>query len=568
LLSVAFAVSLVLCRLVQLQGIEAAHYRVMSQQQRVATQTIPAVRGEIVSSDGAILAMTMRTATVYADPPLMKSTTFAAVAAKLSGLLHMNPATIVRLLQHPSSPDYVKLKESVIASTADAVSKLGLPGIALTPTYQRAYPGGSLAAPLVGFIRTSPRSGAMTGVSGLEELYNSLLAGRGGRVVYEQGTNGQPIPGTESTVTEAVPAGNLRLTIQSDIQWKAEQECALQVARTKAKNCTVVVMQPSTGKILAFAQYPTFNPVAPASMWATRDIAVENVFPPGSTAKVITAAAAFKYAGMTPDTSFVVPDAIRWHGAVYHDAEAHKTQRYTIAGIIAHSLNDGMIQVAAHVRPKDQYQMFRAFGIGSYSGLGLPGESHGIISPPRLWTGGASNTRYQLSFGQSVSVTAIQMASVYATIANGGVRVAPTLVAGHTTSDGDYVRSARPASRRVISRHTAGQLMRILEQVPVIYNQAGQPWGMIPGYTVAAKTGTAQEPHNTYGSSFIGIAPATSKGLVVAVNLQDPRKGSYFGIDVAGPVFNAVMKFALTSMKIPPHGAHVPAVPLTVPSTG
>jgi cell division protein FtsI (penicillin-binding protein 3) len=110
--------------------------------------------------------------------------------------------------------------------------------------------------------------------------------------------------------------------------------------------------------------------------------------------------------------------------------------------------------------------------------------------------------------------------------------------------------------------------MRILEQVPVIYNQAGQPWGMIPGYTVAAKTGTAQEPHNTYGSSFIGIAPATSKGLVVAVNLQDPRKGSYFGIDVAGPVFNAVMKFALASMKIPPHGAHVPAVPLTVPSNG
>jgi cell division protein FtsI (penicillin-binding protein 3) len=569
LLSVAFAVSLVLGRLVQLQGIEAARYRNMSQQQRVATQTIPAVRGEIVSSDGAILAMTMRTATVYADPPLIrKSTTFKAVAAKLAGLLHMNPATIAGLLRHPSSPDYVKLKESVIASTADAVSKLGLPGIALTPTYQRAYPGGSLAAPPVGFVRTSPRSGLMTGVGGLEQAYNSLLEGRGGRVVYEQGTNGQPIPGTESTVKEAVPAGDLRLTIQSDIQWKAEQECALQVARTRAKNCTVVVMQPSTGKILAFAQYPTFNPAAPASMWATRDIAVENVFAPGSTAKVITAAAAFKYAGMKPDTSFVVPDAIRWHGAVYHDAEVHKTQRYTIAGIIAHSLNDGMIQVAAHVKPEDQYHMFRAFGIGSYSGLRLPGESRGVIAPPQLWTGGASNTRYQLSFGQSVSVTAIQMASVYATIANGGVRVTPTLVAGHTTSDGDYVRSLRPASRRVISRRTAGELMRILEQVPLIYNQAGQPWGLIPGYTVAAKTGTAQEPRNTYGSSFIGIAPATSKGLVVAVNLQDPRKGSYFGIDVAGPVFNAVMKFALASMKIPPHGAHVPAVPLTVPSTG
>jgi cell division protein FtsI (penicillin-binding protein 3) len=565
LLSVAFAVSIVLGRLVQLQGVEASRYRTMSQQQRVASQAIPAVRGEIVSSDGSVLAMTMRTATVYADPPLIKSTKFVAVAAKLAGLLHMKPAGIVHLLRHPSSPHYVKLKESVKASTANAISRLRLPGIATTPTYERAYPGGSLAAPLLGFVHTDPGTGVMTGVDGLEQAYNSLLHGRGGRVVYEQGTNGQPIPGTESTVREAVPAGDLRLTVQSDIQWKAEQECALEVAKTKARNCTVVVMQPSTGKILALAQYPTFNPVAPGSLWAARDIAVQNMFTPGSTAKVITAAAAFQSAGLTPDTSFVVPDAMRWHGAMYHDAEAHKTQRYTIAGIIAHSLNDGMIQVASHVSPEKQYRMFRALGIGSLSGVDLPGESAGLITRPGLWTGGASNTRYQLSFGQSVGVTALQMASVYATIANGGVRVTPTVVAGHTKSDGEYVPSARPASRRVMSRHTAGALMRILEQVPLVYKQAGKPWGMIPGYTVAAKTGTAQEPRHTYGSSFIGVAPASSKGLVVAVNLQDPRKGSYFGIDVAGPVFNAVMKFALASMKIPPGGAHVRAVPLTVP---
>ncbi|MDR2984156.1 MAG: penicillin-binding protein 2 [Nocardiopsaceae bacterium] len=565
LLSVAFAVSIVLGRLVQLQGVDASHYRTISEQQRVATQAIPAVRGEIVSSDGSVLAMTMRTATVYADPPLMKSTRFGAVAAKLAGPLHMEPAAIVHLLRNPSSPDYVKLKESVKASTANAISKLGLPGIALTPTYQRAYPGGSLAASLLGFVHTDPASGVMTGVDGIEQAYNSLLQGRGGRVVYEQGTNGQPIPGTESTVREAVPSGDLRLTIQSDIQWKAEQECALQVAKTNARNCTVVVMQPSTGKILALAQYPTFNPVAPASLWAARDIAVQNMFAPGSTAKVITAAAAFQYARMTPDTSFVVPDAMKWHGAMYHDAEAHQTQRYTIAGIIAHSLNDGMIQVAGRVRPADQYHMFRALGIGSLSGVNLPGESVGLITRPGLWTGGATNTRYQLSFGQSVGVTALQMASVYATIANGGVRVTPTVVAGHTKSDGEYVQSARPHSRRVMSRHTAAELMRMLEQVPLVYKQAGAPWGIIPGYTVAAKTGTAQEPRHTYGSSFIGIAPASSKGLVVAVNLQDPRKGSYFGIDVAGPVFNAVMKFALASMKIPPSGAHVRGVPLTVP---
>jgi cell division protein FtsI (penicillin-binding protein 3) len=302
---------------------------------------------------------------------------------------------------------------------------------------------------------------------------------------------------------------------------------------------------------------------------ATKNVALDNVFAPGSTAKVITAAAAFEYAGQTPRTSYVVPDVKFWHGAWYRDAESHPTRRYTIAGIIAHSLNDGMIQVADQVTPAEQYKMFRAFGIGSKSGLDLPGESAGLLAPPSHWTGGQANTRYQISFGQSVDVTALQMASVYATIANGGVRVAPSIVAGHTTATGRYVAAPRPAARRVISARTAAELMRVLEQVPVVYNQAGEPWGIIPGYTVAAKTGTAQEQgthgRRYYGSSFIGIAPAKSSGLVVAVNLQDPRNGTYFGIDVAGPVFNAVMKFALASMKIPPGGGHVPNVPLTVP---
>lgn len=569
MLAVAFAVSLVLGRLVQLQGADASRYRNLAHNWRAARELVPAVRGEILSSDGAVLAMTMQTDTVYADPPMIKTyATLADAAARLTSPLHMSQAKILRLLRNPSSPHYVILKDSVDVSTAHAIGKLALPGIAMTPSYQRTYPGGDLAAPLLGFVDTNQSSGVMTGEAGLEQAYNSLLTGKSGTVVYEKGPNAQPIPGTESTVRTAVPAGSLRLTIQSGIQWKAEQECAAQVARTRARNCTVVVMQPATGRILALAQYPTFNPVAPASMAATKDIAVANVFAPGSTAKVITAAAAFQYGGLRPGSSFVVPDALRWHGAWYHDAEPHMTQRYTIAGIIAHSLNDGMVQVADHVTPAQQYGMFRALGIGSVSGLNLPGESGGLLAPPDHWTGGASNTRYQISFGQGVGVTALQMASVYATIANGGVRVAPSVVAGRTTGTGHFVPAPRPASRRVMSRATAGELMRILEQVPVVYNQAGEPWGIIRGYTVAAKTGTAQEygKHGMYyGSSFIGIAPAKRSGLVVAVNLQDPRNGTYFGIDVAGPVFNAVMKFALASMKIPPGGGRVPAVRLTVP---
>lgn len=563
LIAIAFALSLIAGRLIQLQGVDSAHYRAVSEHQHV--DFLPAVRGQIVSSDGTVLAMTVQTDLVYADPPVIAgSMPLAIAAAKLAGPLRMPAASILALLRHPTSRDYIELKPAVDISTADRIDALGIPGIVLRPSYSRAYPGGGLAAGLLGFtdLGGRPSDPTLTGMAGLEHAYNALLSGRAGQEAVEQGASGLPIPGTEAAVKAAVPAGSLRLTIQADIQWEAERACAEQVRATRSKNCSVIVMEPGTGDILAMAQYPTFNPAAPASVAATMDIPVAYTFAPGSTAKVITAAAAFEHSGQTPLSSYRVPDQIFWHGFGFHDAEYHPTQRYTIAGIIAHSLNDGMVQVADHVTPEQQYAEFRAFGIGSPSGLSLPGEAWGLLPNPATWYG---NERYLLSFGQGVDVTAVQMACVYATIANGGVRVTPSVVAGTRTGSGRYIPAQRPSRRRVLRRQTAAELMSILEQVPLVYAKGGEPWGLIPGYSVAAKTGTAQEAGNTYGSSFIGIAPASAPKLVVAVNLQDPRGRSYFGIDVAGPVFNQVMKFALETLKIPPDGGHVPYVPLTAP---
>ncbi|MHB1597201.1 MAG: peptidoglycan D,D-transpeptidase FtsI family protein, partial [Streptosporangiaceae bacterium] len=563
LLAVAVAISLIVVRLVQLQGLEAAHYQTISQQGRLQRVPISAARGEITSANGNVLAMTVRTDQVTADPPLIAQTmTLAQAAGKLARPLGMASTAVLWLLRHPSSPQYVVLKNAVGASEADYISSLGIYGITLTPSYTRVYPGGDLAAGLLGF--TDTRNGVLTGQAGVEQSYNSLLAGRSGTEVYQAGLDGQPIPGTQTVVRRAVPADNLRLTIQSSIQWYAERACAAQIRKTGAQNCSVVVMRPD-GQILALAQYPTFNPAAPASLTATTDIPVSNIFTPGSTAKVITAAAAFEHGGQTPLSSYVVPDALTWHGYTYHDAEFHPALHYTIAGIIANSLNDGMVQVAQHITPAEQYSMYRAFGIGSAPRLNLPNNPAGLLPPPSKWTGGYRNERYMLSFGQGVGVTAVQMASVYATIANGGVRVAPTIVAGHTTSSGTYVPASPPPGHRIIWRKTAAQLMACLEQVPLAYANAGEYWGLIPGYTVAAKTGTSQEPGPIFGSSFIGIAPASSNGLIVAVNVQAPRGQNYFGIGVAGPVFNAVMKFALATMKIPPDGGRVKRLPLTVP---
>jgi cell division protein FtsI (penicillin-binding protein 3) len=567
LFAVALAVSLIVVRLVQLQGVDSAHYRALSQGEKMATQVVPPARGEIISSDGTVLAMTVQFDQVIADPGDMKKygVSLADTARALAGPLRMTRAAIMRDLSHPSSPEYVVLK-TVGLGTANAIARLRLAYVSLQPHYTRVYPQRDLAAPLLGFTDTNQETSVMTGQAGLEQDYNRLLAGRSGEQAYEAGNVGQPIPGTSYTVRPVVPAGSLRLTIQADVQWQAEHQCALAVARTHARTCTVIVMQPRTGKVIALAQYPTFNPNGPiTSIAQTQDLPVAELFAPGSTAKVITAAAAFTYAGQTPLTSYLVPDALHWNDAWYHDAEPHPTRRYTIAGIIAHSLNDGMVQVASHVTPAEQYKLLRAFGLGSPSGLDLPGETAGLL-PHLPWTSALDQERYQVSFGQGVGVTAMQMASVYATIADGGVRVVPSIVAGHFTSSDRYVPAPPSARRRVISRTVAAELMAALEQVPGTYARAGEPWGIIPNYSVAAKTGTAQQlPSNAYGSSFIGMAPASSDGLVVAVNIQDPRNGQYFGIDVAGPVFNAVMKFALATLRVPPDGGHVPYVPLTAP---
>jgi cell division protein FtsI (penicillin-binding protein 3) len=294
---------------------------------------------------------------------------------------------------------------------------------------------------------------------------------------------------------------------------------------------------------------------------------VASVFEPGSTAKVITVAAALEQGGQTAMSPYNIPNSIEEDGFPFHDAEVHPDEHLTIAGILANSSNVGMVQVVQHVSPAVQYRYYRKFGLGSLTGLGLPGESPGLLAPVAQWN---AATRYTLSFGQGVAATAIQMADVYATIANGGVRVTPSIVAGTTNSHGKFIPAARPKRTRVLQPRTASELMKILQQVPGVDDLGGEPWGEIDGYSIAAKTGTAQlaDPQKggclcEYGSSYIGIAPADNPQLVVAVHVEDPKRKGYFGDQVAGPVFNQVMKFALQTEKIAPSGEQPPKVRLT-----
>ncbi|MGH3393190.1 MAG: peptidoglycan D,D-transpeptidase FtsI family protein, partial [Streptosporangiaceae bacterium] len=571
----AVVLSLFAGRLIQMQGLQWSKYRTLAEQRWTSTISIPTLRGSITTSDGLTLAMTEQTSQIVADPQEMSTAEKGQVATALASPLGLSAATILGKLEHPSSPENEVLAQTASQATSQRIMKLGLPGIALGgfPTYARLYPNGNLASNLVGFTNENTSTGDLTGQAGLEQEYNSLLAGRDGSEEVETGVNGMPIAGTETGLKQPVAARSLRLTIQSSIQYDAEQACRQRVRQTKAKNCSIVVMQPGTGHILAMAQYPTFNPSQPISYNATRNIAVTNVFAPGSTLKPLTVAAALEKGGQTPMSTYTVPDQIVVHGFTFHDAEPHATARYTVAGILANSLNDGMVQLVQKVTPLQQYDYLRNFGLDSLSGLGLPGESPGLLARPGTkdyW----NDEPYELSFGQGIGVTAIQMASVYATIANGGVRVQPSIVAGTTSAAGKFTPAPGAASRRVIQAGTARALMTVMAQVPKVDALQGEPWGILYGYPVASKTGTAQVAdtrqckHHTlcqYGSSYIGIAPAQDPKLVVAVNVQDPTANGYYGDEVAGPVFYNVMKFALQTMKIPPTKARPPYIRLMRP---
>src|SRR5512135_1134049 len=311
------------------------------------------MRGSITGANGQVLAMTVAKYQVTADPPLIPASKLSSVADSLAGPLGMTAAAVLAELQHPTSPDYVLLADNVPAQNSGQITALDLPGIYQTASYARSYPDGSVAANLIGFTGTNS-DGTIVGGGGLELQYDKLLSGKAGSEQVQIG-DGQQIPLSGGKITPAVNGRGLRLTIVPALQYAAERACAAQVKKTKADNCTVVIIQPHTGAVLAMAQYPTFDPSGSFTVSQTTNLAVQAQFQPGSTAKVITAAAALEHGGQTPMSAYNIPYQIRRGGQYIRDAEWAPGERYTIAGIIAHSSNIGISQVASHISEQTQY---------------------------------------------------------------------------------------------------------------------------------------------------------------------------------------------------------------------
>jgi cell division protein FtsI (penicillin-binding protein 3) len=324
-------------------------------------------------------------------------------------------------------------------------------------------------------------------------------------------------------------------------------------------------MDPKTGAIIAHATAPTFDPnnTKSVSLDLMRNPSVQDVYEPGSTGKVMTMAAALEEKTVTPTTVFSVPYGLYRSGKTFHDHERHATQHLTTTGILAVSSNTGSIQVGETLGSQRLYEYLTKFGIGSKTGSGLPGESAGILHPVKSWSGTTAPT---VAFGQGYSLTAMQATSVFATIANGGVRVSPTVIAGTSDSSGHFTPAGNRESVRVVSEETAAKLRIMMESVVSANGTA--PSAAIPGYRVAGKTGTAQRvdpitgKYSGYTASFIGFAPADSPRYVISVTLQRPRNG-HFGGSLCGPVFKKVMTFVLQSEHVAPTGTKVLPVALT-----
>ena len=548
-------------RLVDVQAVRAAGYASRADMELTKKTSIMAPRGTITDINGVEFARSVVSYRILVDQAIVQyPDQLASIAAPILGM-----STQSLKDQIVGTRRYVVISQSVKPEVWDALQsaiknynakvsqeKNGfakrLAGFFAERIYTREYPQGDLAASVIGFIN---RAGV--GAAGLEYGMNSSLAGVDGQYTYANAA-GTIIPGTQKITVEERRGNSIRLTINRDIQWVAQQAIADTVKNSHAQSGTVIVMNPKTGAILAHATFPSYDPGQTKGVdpYTWQNPSVQEVFEPGSTGKIVTYSAALEEKKITPETVFTVPDSLKRSIKVFHDHNKHATEYLTAAGALAKSSNTAAIQVGELLSKDQLHDYLVKFGVSTKLGSGLPGEESGKLLPVKDWSGTTAPT---VAFGQGYSLTAMQATSIFATIANDGVRVTPTIVAGVSDAAGRFTPASHQKSYQVVSAATAQQMRLMLESV--VSDEGTAPKAAIPGYRVAGKTGTAQRIDDScgcyrgYTASFIGFAPADKPAFVISVIIQDP-KGIHWGGWLGGPVFKTVMSFALQTEHIPP----------------
>jgi cell division protein FtsI (penicillin-binding protein 3) len=549
-------------RLVVLQFTDAEAYAADGLQERLAREVIAAPRGTIFDRDGKILAHSVEARYVYADPVMVEDVNRTADAlAPLLGRYGIARSEIVPKLQRHVRRDGVEVRFEYLArgidvEVGDEIRRINLAGVRVVRDERREVPGHDLAASVLGFTGRD-----LDGLAGIEQAYDGQLRGTDGERVYEAGAGrlNREIPGSLHRVRPARPGTSLQLTLDRYVQFEVQQILAERLKEVKATVGAAVVLDVINGEVLAQASYPGYDAADPLSATDPQqriDTSTALVIDPGSTHKAIVIGAALQEGVITPSTAVVVGPSIVKGDRTFTDGWRHKKDTaITLAALLGYSSNIGTIRVADQLGASKLYEYQRRFGLGTSTGEGLPGEVSGQVRAPRDWSGTSYGT---IPIGNGVAVTPLQMAAVYAAIANGGRWVQPHLVRGVMGADGRLVPAPSPVTRQVLDPGPAAALRELLE-APVVMEGGTGTKAAVPGHRVAGKTGTGGRVvdgkyADGYVASFIGFAPADAPRFVIAVYAHAPDA---YGAAMA-PAFSQMMSYTLGRYKVPPTGTQPP----------
>ncbi|MFC6355848.1 peptidoglycan D,D-transpeptidase FtsI family protein [Luethyella okanaganae] len=572
-LALLVIVAVFVVRLVDIQVVRATELNDESRDKRSVPTAIDGVRGDIVDANGVVLAGTVMRYDITISPKNAKdferdtdagqvTVTVAKAAAELGAVLGMSGDSILEIIRQsltddPKS-DFAYVAKMVDTNAFRAVEALKIPWEVPYRHMARTYPNGAVGGNLVGFVGSEGEPQA-----GLELGQDQCLAGQDGEEVYERGADGVRIPDSTVTTKAAKEGGRLMLTIDSDLQWFVQQALAEQAQAAGASWGTVVVQEVKTGKLLAVADYPSVDPnnVNGTEERDRGSRAFTASYEPGSTFKALTAASVIDAGQADPLSQVVAPYRIIFpNGANVNDSAGHGDLNLTLGGVLIESSNTGMSQFGERLGDHQRYDYMTKFGLGTATEVGFPSEDGGILHPWEQWD---NQTKYATMFGQGLTTTAVQLASVYQTIANGGVRLPVQLTEGCKQADGTMTQKPKTDGVQVVSPAAARSTADMLEMV---YQRGwlADAW-KIPGYRVAAKTGTAQMPDGNGGYSHgylvsvAGFAPADDPQYVVSVSLADPVNQNSSA--ASAPVFQEIMSQVLKKYRAVPSGAPAPDLP-------
>lgn len=540
----------ILGKLVHIQLFQGAALAAQGEALRTVSVEVAAPRGTITDRNGELFATSVDRYNVVVDQVGLADYKYVtedgdlltgaiAAAKRLSPILQIDEPILAAQLA--GERRFVYLLKNITPEQWREIADLRVSGISGERTSQRTYPAGTTAGSLVGWVGADG-----TPLGGLELALDERLSGTPGLRVYERGLRGQQIPAADASQVEPVPGEDVTLTIDRDLQWKAQQLADDVMRQTGASRVSIVIQDVESFELLALADSGAMDPQDPTGVPQARRASqsVTEIFEPGSTTKVITMATAIELGLTTPDEQFVVKDTIKMpNNESFRDALPHPAQQLTTAGIVATSSNTGTITIGQRIPVQTYHDFLVKFGIGQSANLGLPGETRGLlIDDPNRWDG---RTRYAVLFGQGLAVNAVQNVSVFSTIANGGVRLPVTLV-----------RSDEPLEGvEVVSEDTAQQVLDMLEGAVESDGGTGRQ-AQVPGYRIAGKTGTAQAADSDgkmtrHVASFVGVVSGEKPEVTIAVTVVDP-KTSIYGSTVAAPVFSEMAEFTVQHLGIPP----------------